>query len=200
MTETFIEKYSKKKVIEERNNEILFGLIGGTLLSSGGFLKFLTSEGPLMYGCIVVCVLGICVFLVAIIVPSVLKYPCKAFLFLGNKTGTIVFTVVLTVVYSVLILPVGLLLRNRRQRYGFYCWEGSFCEDETAFETLKTHKSTESGFTRSSFLWSLYRVFGTVTHNKRYFLIPAIIILVLAGAILFFVSSNVVVYFVYPLF
>ncbi|MDI7172561.1 SxtJ family membrane protein [Leptospira santarosai] len=96
----------KETTIQELRS---FGLIvGGVFLSVFGLLVPFWKNGnwnPWFSS------LGLALIIVAILSPSILKYPHKGWMFLGGVLGAINTRILLSVIYFVLFTPFGLLRR-----------------------------------------------------------------------------------------
>jgi len=200
MAETYLDKKKRNDAMEEEKNHIIFGLMAGIILVIVGGLNWLSAQGPWETVCVCVAALGIAFVLLAIVVPALLKYPYKAFRFFGNTMGKVLFAVLLTVLYVLLILPIGLLLRRKREAQGYYAWGEEPPEPRSAFAQIEEKEGPAQKQGRASYFGIAYRLLSVFIANRKYILIPIVIILVIAGLILFFVSSNVMTAFIYTLF
>ena len=200
MNKSYIEQKKARDAVEAEKNYIVFGLMGGIILMLVGVLRWLAADGfrEVLYLC--VCALGLVLFLLGIAVPGLLKYPYKAFRFFGNTVGRAVFATLLTVLYVLLILPVGLLLRRKREAQGYFTWTQEPPEPRSMFADLAQSKSPAQKSGKASYFEIVYRLLAGLIANGKMILIPIVIILVIAGLILFFVSSNVMTAFIYTIF
>lgn len=205
MTESYLQAKRRREACEEQKGEIVFGLLGGFLLLVLGVMNNWPIDRQFGFFTVMSYVFiaaGLCFILVAVVVPALLKWPYKGFVFLGRKIGGAVLMVLLTVIYGLIVLPVGLLFRHKRKQAGFYSWTGSFPYKDASFETMgaKEQKGFESPVP-AQLPGKIYMLFETLVRNKRVFLIPAAVLLILLGLILFFAASNIVFnFFIYTLF
>jgi len=199
MTETYLERKTRRDAVEEEKNHIIFGLMGGIILMLAGGLNWLTATGAWEIACICIAALGLIFVLLAIVVPALLKYPYRAFRFFGNTMGKTIFSVILTVLYVLLILPVGLLQRRKRESQGYFTWEQPPPEARSMFADLARIGGPEKAGS-ASYFGIAYRLLAVFAANRKFILIPIVIILVIVGLVLFFVSSNVMTAFIYTLF
>ena len=200
MKKTYLELKKDRDILEKEKNQIIFGLMGGIILMAVGALNWLSS-GPGVWEIVCICIaaLGVIFFLLAIIVPAFLKYPYKAFRFWGNLVGKVLSAVVLAILYFLFIFPVGLFLRRKREEQGYFSWGDARPQPRSMFADL-TQSENQPDSAKASYLGILYRLLVLFAANKKYVLIPAVIVLVIVGLILFFVSTNVVTGFIYTLF
>ena len=110
------------------------------------------------------------------------------------------FAALLTILYCLLIFPIGLLLRGKREAQGYVCWDQARPEPRSMFMEINQVDTHMQGAAKASYFGVLYRLFSIFIANKKMILIPALIMIVLLGLILFFVSSNVMTAFVYTIF
>lgn len=205
MTNTYLEIKNQRDEYEETKGETIFGLFFGFVLILAGLFNNLPVYGSISLNvviCIVILSTGLLLMLMAVAVPSVLKYPYKGFVFLGKLIGRAVFLVLLTLIYIVLVLPVGLFIRRKRKDFGFQNWNNKYVGKDTAFENINTTGiEGVDEISKRSFLRNIYNLFSLFIRNRRLPLIPVAIILILLGLILFFISSSVVFnFFIYTLF
>jgi len=205
LTDSYLQKKQQREAYENQKGEIIFGLLGGFILLFFGIMNNWPVYGSFNLFEIMSLALiasGLCLILLGIIAPALLRLPYKGFVFIGKKIGSVIFFVFLTIVYGVIILPVGLIIRRKRKNLGFLTWSGDFPYEEKAFEEIRTGDTNNADSSiKSPFLKSLYDLFGTLVRNKRAVLIPAAIVLVIIGLILFFAASNIIFnFFIYTLF
>jgi hypothetical protein len=205
LTNSYLQIKKQREAYETQKGEIVFGLLGGTVLLMFGILNNWPVNGASKFFTVLslaIMLTGIFLILSGIVVPVLLKQPYKGFVFIGKKIGEGILISILTVIYLIMVIPVGLFMRKKSKDSGFLAWSGKFPYEERKFEEIK-HKNSENidNTIRSSFLRNIYKIFGTLIRNKRFFLIPAAIILVVLGLILFFAASNIIFnFFIYTLF
>jgi hypothetical protein len=205
LTNSYLQTKRQREAYEEQKGEIVFGLLGGFLLLVLGIVNNWPIYGSINVYAImsyIIIAIGLCFLLLGIIAPALLGLPYKVFVFIGKKIGSAILIILLTIIYGVMVFPVGVFMRKKRKRTGFFTWTGNFPYEETSFQTIRTDDKKNAGSSiKLPFLKSLYNLFGTLIRNKRTFLIPTTVVLVLLGLILFFAASNVVFnFFIYTLF
>lgn len=205
MTDSYLQEKQQRKAYEDQKGEIVFGLLGGFILLVFGIMNNWPIYGSFNLFAIISYVfitIGLCFILLGIIAPSLLRLPYKGFVFIGKKIGNSLLLVFLTVIYIIMVVPVGLIMCKKHKDLGFIAWSGEFSYEEKAFEEIGTDvKKDVAGSIKSPFLKNIYKLFGTLVRNKRAFLIPAAVVLVIVGLILFFAASNIIFnFFIYTLF
>lgn len=200
MKKSYLELKKDKDALEEEKNYSVFGLMGGIILMAVGALNWLSS-GPGKWEIIYICIaaLGLIFFLLALIVPTFLKYPYKVFRAWGNLVGKAVFVVVLAILYFLFIFPIGLLLRHKRETEYYFTWGDNPPKSRSVFADL-AQQETKVHAAKTSYLGILYRLLALFVANKKYILIPAVVVLAIVGLVLFFVSANVMTGFIYTIF
>lgn len=198
MAESYLERKKRRDDMEELKNETIFGLMGGILLMLVGAVNWLMATGLREVACVCSFALGFLAFALAIAVPSLLKYPYKAFRFLGNAAGKAVFAAVLTVFYFLLVFPIGLFLRRKREEQGYFTWNAAQPKPRSTFLGIPRAAGSKAG--KASYFGILYNLVSGFVTNGKAVLIPVVVILVILGLILFFVSSNVITAFIYTIF
>lgn len=205
MTEPYLEAKKHRDEYTETKGETLFGLFFGFLLFLAGIFNNLPIFGSNMRNavlCIVILSSGLLLMVIGVAVPSALKWPYKGFVILTKAIGNTVFFVVLTVVYSVFILPVGIFWRRSRNAHHFFEWKKGYNGPNSTFLSFRDKdKAPVSEKQRHPFIRTIVDIFGTFVANKRISLVPVLVILVLLGLLLFFVSTSTVFnFFIYTLF
>jgi len=205
LTDSYMKNKKQREEYEEQKGEIIFGFFGGTVILLAGIMNSWPVYGSLNLYAVVSLVfiaIGLCLLLIGFIAPALLKLPYKCFVFIGKKFGEAVLLIFLAVIYFIMVIPVGFILRRKRRSLGFFTWNGDYPYEEKAFEKIRTDGGKDINSTiKSPFLKNIYNFFGTLVRNKRAVLIPAAIVLVIIGLILFFAASNIIFnFFIYTLF
>lgn len=201
MKDLYLTVKEQRKSLEDMKNQILFGFMFGWLLFVLGAVWYFSVSGFYEIICAFLCLIGVTLVFLGFFIPSALKHPYKVFSFFGEKVGNVIFKVILSLIYVLLILPVGLVVKKKRPQFGIYAWDNEFCGQENAF--VKTSEYKEKGPDESvAFpkLLNIYRLMGRIINNKWYIIIPATSLMIILGLILFFASANVVSFFIYTIF
>ncbi len=176
----------------------LFGQLGGLILFVLALFKYFTAFQTWQV-CIVflVGVLGMYLSLGGFFFPKSIKWLYRGFSYVGDKIGQIIFCVLLTILYFCLVTPISIIMKRNKESYLLSEWQGEYSGLERwGFTKWSQVKVTE----RKGFLGAVLKVMGTFAGNGQYILIPSVLILVILGIILFFVSSSVLAPFIYTLF
>jgi hypothetical protein len=135
-------------------------------------------------------------FSLALVAPQTLWWPERLWMAFGRLLGRVVLSAILTVVYLAVVTPAGLLVRRSPQAAGFASWEGTAPPGEgwvAKEEPAAAIEGRRSG-------WLVMHTLGFFIRKRNWFLIPALVILLLLGMLFFFVQGSVLAPFIYTLF
>lgn len=194
----YLETIRKKKKKDDLSKFTVFGLILGCLLCILGSMEFLVSTGIKEQAWILCILFGCLLIVLGVLTPSTLYYPEKAFRTFANLIGRCLFSILLTIIYVFFITPVGMVYRYFHKS-GFYCWDDSLSGDMMGF-TDKKDECSSINHNRFVMAAQFYIIIGYFIKNKRFFMIPVLVILLVLGLLLFFVSTSVVAPFIYTIF
>lgn len=205
--EILIDSYNEKR--EERLNYkqlkdlIAFGFFFGLVITFIGFTESLCYTSWLkrfFYG---VFILGLSIIIISLAFPILLKYPYRGFELIIRKISNFVLKLLLAVLYCVMVIPVGLIFRKKKQLYGFYEWDNSFEAVNIQYFSdihYKPNEKANKSISKYSFLRTLKSIFGTLIQNRFYIVIPLALFIIVLSFVLLFVASGVAPYFIYSLF
>lgn len=194
-------KYMKKRKLrlDERRvkDSSLFGLMLGTILIMISLLRWIMTYSNMSYFWEVSGVIGFFLFIAGALVPQCITWFYKGMRYVGNKIGNVIFSVLLFMVYGLLVIPISFLMRNRKKNYSYALWDDEYKgEDTSCFFPWKEKKKVEARGIRGV----SYELIQYFILNGKIIFIPVVIILLMIGIILFFVSSSVFAPFIYTLF
>jgi len=186
---TYLERKAQNDANELEKNQTIFGLMAGAILMLVGFLAWLAVT-PSIWSVLLLCAIGLgaVLFLLSVAAPALLKYPYKGFRAWGNFMGKVIFTLVLAVVYVLFVFPVGLMLRRKAQAPS----------PSSQFRPISQENIPSAA--KSSYFGVMQKLLSLFMLSKQYMMIPVLILLALLGLLFFFVTSNVVLAFVYTIF
>jgi hypothetical protein len=221
--ETYLDRLAERRLYTHVKKLTGFGItIGGICcIISGWFIAFVKTRSDLIYARMVelglanmfvklpsdliwdiIFLLGIIFIISAFVMPQLL-YP---FEFIWSKLsgimGKIIFSIILTFLYFVIIFPLGVLLRSSMKDNPFYSCktiplpntiEGWTKKD---LDTIKSNTDNKLP-NHFYFLVSILRFF---IKAKRWSIIPSLLILILLGIIFFFVHGSTLAPFIYTIF
>lgn len=193
--------------LRQRQDELMlkhrsvFGMVGGLLLVVIFGFKYLYMASPYeeLWGYLVV--VGLVLGTMGLAVPLWLGPVEAAFRSVAGVIGHAIMTVFITAMYYVAITPVGMLWGAVSGRAPFFAWdekpEGEgWMPKEISEDEGQVHESAAS----RSLLWQPLLVVGYFINQGRWILIPAVILLISFGLLLFFVKSSSLAPFIYTLF
>lgn len=197
---TNYEKEWKKRIEEKEFKDLsFFGTFAGFLLIVIGYFRWLFSEEAGDFFAILM-ILGTALLIFGVIIPEVLTVVYSGFRNIGNIIGKIIFSILLCVVYIILIIPVGLYLKYKKNNIDILSvWDDSRLIDGLGFVPWElNYEKVDSG--ADGLHKKTLKIIGYFIMNGHLILIPCVILLVLIGLVLFFVSASVVAPFIYTLF
>lgn len=191
----FKEEYAQKQKVRAINESSWFCMVWAMLLMLTGTYASLCTQGLVCILCSIAALAGLALFLVGIVLPLKLYRPIKAIQAACSLFGNAVLRVFLFPLYLLMSLINALRHKKYTEKHGFKNWEdrdrvqSSFCDF--------SHANPEQN--KNSVLRTVISVLGFFAANGMYIVIPVIILLLIIGAVMFFVSSNAVFSFVYTL-
>ena len=206
----YLSQLAERREREEVRQLTSFGLTMGWLFTLvGGFCWFcVISQIDWFWRALMTS--GLLLLVLGTVLPQALAGPHRLWMGLAHLQGRLVMTVLLTVVYVVMIVPLGWYQR-RRQGGGqpFYRWDPTqpaqnLPAGTTAWETLSPSESSptttrrQTGRTRS-LVSLLAETLSFFAQRGHYLLLPVLLFLLLLGLILFFVQTSALAPFIYTL-
>ena len=190
----------RKARLDEKlvNDYAIFGQLGGIIIFILSFAKWLTTYGEITSKILVaLMIFGVYMISSGVIIPQSLNWCYKIFSVIGNKIGEIIFKILLFIVYIIFVLPAGYFMRNKKYDYLYLSWNDKYpFEEKNGF----TQWHSSGNLSGNGFLSTSGKLLGLFIANGKYIFIPAVLILIALGIILFFVSSSVMAPFIYTLF
>ena len=217
---SYLSQLAERREREEVRQLTSFGLTMGWLFTLlGGFCWFcVISQIDWFWRALMTS--GLLLLVLGTVLPQALAGPHRLWMGLAHLQGRLVMTVLLTVVYLVMIVPLGWYQR-RRQGGGqpFYRWDPTqpastqpsqnlpsqnLPAGTTAWETLSPSESSptttrrQTGRTRS-LVSLLAETLSFFAQRGHYLLLPVLLFLLLLGLILFFVQTSALAPFIYTI-
>ena len=217
---SYLSQLAERREREEVRQLTSFGLTMGWLCTLlGGFCWFcVISQIDWFWRALMTS--GLLLLVLGTVLPQALAKPHWLWMGLAHLQGRLVMTVLLTVVYLVMIVPLGWYQR-RRQGGGqpFYRWDPTqpsqtqpsqtqpsqnLPAGTTAWETLSPSESSptttrrQTGRTRS-LVSLLAETLSFFAQRGHYLLLPVLLFLLLLGLILFFVQTSALAPFIYTI-
>jgi len=197
---THLKQWQMRTAALELRRQIVFGLaMALVLVTLGGAKAFfgINTNLVLWRG---VLGLGLLSLAVALIVPSLLAIPEKWLRRVGGWVGHGIFLALLTVVYFLMIWPMGRWLR-RHGAAPIYQWTNTPLPESERWQPKIVAVRANAGGGASPRLWlQPYHVISFFLRHKAYFLVPVLLVLIALGLTLFFVQTSVLAPFIYTLF
>ena len=123
---------------------------------------------------------------------------------LANVMGQVVMTVVLTVIYVAWFWPAGTIQRWRNGTHPFHTWTHQPPQTAAGWEPLHLDNDAPTTQTtrtsRRSLITQLFGVVGFFARRGHWAMMPILILMLIIGLVLFFISSTALAPFVYTIF
>lgn len=178
------------KKSREKDNYI-FGLFFGFILLLLNISIFLSTPDikVLNYINVIFMILGCMFILLATVYPNALDLVHRLLNKLFSIIGNLIFKLLLTILYFILVLPIGLIIKSKEKK--------EITNKTTNFVDYKSNNNLGNNKKGFYNIFLIFRLFN----NERYALmIPLIIVLIIIGFLLIFVQSSVIAPFIYTLF
>lgn len=173
----------------ERDNYI-FGMLFGFILLLLNIAIFLSTPDItfLNYTNAILMICGIVFIILATIYPNSLDVVHKIINFIANLISRIIFKFILAVIYFILVVPIGLLIKLKNKESINVKTTFIDCPDNSI--VINTKKG----------LYNIFGIFKLFSNEHYALILPLVIILIIIGILLIFVQSSVVAPFIYTLF
>ena len=220
---TYLDRLFERRFYNHARKLTCFGIIIGSIccIISGWFIAFVKTGSDLIYARMVelgmpymfvklpsdllweiIFLFGTIFIVSAFVMPQLLS----PFEFIWSKLsgimGRIIFSIILTFVYFVIIFPMGVLLRSSMKANPFYSWNTIPSPDTT--EGWSTKELAHVKYNADNELSNYFNLFVSILKfflkAKRWAIIPSLLILLLLGIIFFFVQGSVLAPFIYTIF
>lgn len=187
-SKTYISRVKEREFKKEIKDCAAFGIMtcGILMLISGWFYFFTMSDYHNAWLCILI--ISTVMFICGVVIPQLLYYPQKLISAVGNFIFLVFFRFLLIIVYILTILPIGLIHKNTPDM-NLQDWTNKVF-DYSLSGNYKYHHNK---------LIHCLNIVKFFINKKQWFLIPAIIILLVLGLIFAFVQSSLFLPFIYTI-
>jgi hypothetical protein len=197
----YLARREARLAVEELKREIIFGFVISTILLVIGTWRFFLVVGASDLISLGVASAGALGILLTLILPSAWKRP-ESWLGTALRTiGGFLFTLLLTLVYGLLVTPVGWVLRRMKGSDPLYSWTSTppggmegWHPKQVLYEANVGQRANLSVARR------FINVLKFFVSQGHYLFIPTLLLLLVLGMILFFVKSSALAPFIYTLF
>ena len=201
----YLRRLSERRETEEIRQLTSFGLTVGWLLTIlGGFCLFcVISQIDWFWRGLMIT--GLVLIVLGTVLPQLLSWPHRLWMGLAHLQGRLVMTVLLTIVYFLLISPLGWWERKRHKgSRPFYTWDKTPPSLITGWEPLRESPPVpvelKQGIVRSRSLLSvLTETLVFFAERGHYLLLPVLLFLLFLGLVLFFVQTSALAPFIYTI-
>jgi len=197
-----MERRAARLAFHALKTEVAFGMVISSLLLGVGAWRYFVVIGANDGLAAAVAVLGAVGWVLTLVIPSVWSLPQKALGVLVRGLGGALFAVLLTLVYGALMAPVGVLLRAFRGSGPIATWDRAppagglegWRPKEVACEVRAGRRG------KPSLAMRFLAVLQFFVRRGHYVFLPALVIVLALGLVLFFVKSSALAPFIYTLF
>lgn len=200
MTDTpYLQRLAERHLLEKIKQNAAFGQILGVAFGLYGMLGYFAGMEHSDAWYICWWVAGGLLLAAGLAYPLCLEKASDLFRLLAGKLGRLIFGVLLTCIYFVLILPFGLFFGKSSPSQPFASWQpgakaGGYAWYPKVVNTM-TNANGVAGL--GSTFYAVLRYF---VERGQWFLLPLVILLLAAGLLLFFAQTSTIAPFIYTLF
>ena len=199
---SYMERRAARLAFHALKTEVAFGMVISSLLLGVGSWRYFVVIGANDGLAASAAVLGAVGWLLTLVIPSVWSLPEKALGVLVRGFGGALFALLLTLVYGALMVPVGVLLRTFRGSGPILTWDRAppagglegWRPKEVACEVQVSRRG------KPSLAMRFLAVLQFFVRRGHYVFLPALVIVLALGLVLFFVKSSALAPFIYTLF
>jgi hypothetical protein len=198
-TQGFLERHRARTLLSEMKRHAAFGVAISTVAIGVGAWRYFFVVGAndtFWLGCMIAGVAGM---LVARVFPAAWSLPEKYASRLLQKAGSLLFLLLLSMLYFAVVTPVGMAMR-RRLGGAPARWSGRPPEVGTVWVPKGRGAARAQPAARRSLFRNAMDVMSYFHSNGHYVLMPFIVIVLSLGLLLFFVKSSALAPFIYTLF
>jgi hypothetical protein len=198
----YLRRHNARVASGALRRHIVFGLvIGGLLLVKGAFEVLFVAGSWDQLWTVVAC-LGAFSLVLTVVFPSAWAWPERWFRRLTSVVGRGVFSALLSVVYVVLFWPVGWWMRMRHGTDPIYAWEGEAPRTMQGWtaKTSATIAHAPGARGERHLILQPFVILGFFFQRGNLLLVPALVLLLVLGLLLFFVQTSALAPFIYTLF
>lgn len=199
------KSYADSYEFRQKNKSCIpFGILGGFFLSLLSYLRAVSADYRSVFFWVALLAVGIILLLIGLIYPLAL-YPVQQ---LVRKVAGLILRCVLTtmlgVLYLLYFIPVGLIMRRKRERFGFYSWKNvvpgknSYLVDSAYTHSIDAEKNRRKNGAGTG--KKIENVLFVLREYRLMLLLPILIFLLILGILFTFASSGIAEYFIYTLF
>jgi hypothetical protein len=202
--DSFLIRRRYRELSRQLTQQIVLGYAFGSILLIFSAFKYFLSIGSYDIFWLAAMCIGAVFIAITLIAPFLVR-PLERFLrLMGNMVGRAVMFCLLIVTYYLLIAPVGFLLRRMNGTKPIYSWkERPLSHMEGWHDKALPHDVAElaaSGGKNKYARTGLTSVMLFFARGGKLIFIPAVLLLVVFGLVLFFLQTSVIAPFIYTLF
>lgn len=195
----YLHRRAARRAQEALKQQAVFGIVLGMAGMLYGLLGYLAGIALPDFLYLAIFAAGLTLLGIGLACPRVIRRPSELFRHAMNGVGHGVFTVLLTCIYYVLVVPLGFFRRRSKPWSPFVRWENSMPKS-AAWSPKITQTIFHERAGAANLVGSACNVVLYFARHGNWLLIPLLVILLSLGLILFFVQTSALAPFIYTLF
>jgi cation transport ATPase len=197
----YLQRLEERKRANSLKRQIVLGLVLGWFSVLIGAFHIFFVPGANETGWKVLLWAGVFFVCISLVLPSLLSVVEKWWSRGFSGLGSLVFLIILVLVYFSMFWPVGVMLRRLKGNHGFFEWVKTGPQLTTVWEPYESgDDGAEQAVSSKLLLFQPAAVLMFFVRRGQYLFLPALLVLLLLGLALFFVQSSSLAPFVYTLF
>ena len=198
----YLINLEKRKANKNNLESAIFLQVLGIMLIISSFFWYLDAKNYLNeYFSFFSIALGVLFIILGVIVPSIFNILTNVLKRITNVVFSLVLYVILTVIYFIFVFPTSLIFKAKnKDKYYF--------KNVNKIEDLDNIKSTFVDFNEEysnkregkGKLIIILKIFDYFFYKKQYILLPLLVLFLVTGLFIFFMTSSIVAPFIYTLF
>lgn len=200
MTNNYLSDLKQRKLNKGIKDCAIFGIIiGGFLFFISSWYYFFTMDNNVLFWGILL-IFSITDLFFVVVLPQVFYYPRKLVVCTGNVIFSLIFKLVLLVLYFLVICTIGFFSKKDFEKL-FCNWENNQIVEFFGWEDKEFNESKvlEGKYTKNVLIKYL-SVISFFVNKKLWFLVPITIIILIFGLIFAFIQNSIITPFIYSLF
>ena len=200
MTETcnYLDRRKNRLARTKLKQHIVFGLIVSFFILAVSGLKYYLEIGGWDSLWRVTMWIGLMLFALTILLPSIWEYPELALRKLASMFGSLIFSIMLSLLYFIFFWPMGIIVRKIYGMHPIYCWQQNPPEQTSYWQDKSAEVITEDS--KFPFILQPLSIILWFMKKENCLFLPVIIILIILGLLLFFVQTSSLAPFIYTIF
>ncbi len=197
----YLARRQARLSLDALKRDIVFGFVVSCILLAVGLWNYFLVVGATDDLWRVVAGLGAFGIVLTLVYPSAWAPPQSALAALVRTIGSVLFAVLLSMIYALLVTPLGCLLRMIKGDRPIYQWVDYPPSAMEGWHTKEVLCETNQGASgRPNLVRRFIHVIEYFASRGQYLFLPTLVILLSLGLVLFFVKTSALAPLIYTLF